>query len=67
MKIGEAVSIFCNIESGEYTTEEKGLAIKKVMEMPTHNGINKDQIFKVLEWLFYQHFEVEIRAGAKNE
>lgn len=63
MKIGEAVNIFYHIDSDEYTPEEKGLAIKKVMEMPTHNSINKKQIFKALEWLFYQHFEVEAKAG----
>ena len=35
--------------------------------MPTHNGITKEQTFKALEWLFYQHFEVEIKAGVENE
>lgn len=59
MELSRAIYIFLNIESDDYTAEEKGLAIKMVMEMPTHNGINKKQILKALEWLFYQHFTVE--------
>ena len=37
------------------------------MEMPTHNSINKKQILKALEWLFYQHFTVEEKAGRLND
>lgn len=63
MRIGKATKIFFDIDSDEYTIEEKGIAIKMVMEMPTHNGITKKQIFKALEWLFYQHFTVEEKEG----
>lgn len=59
MTIGKAVAIFRNISSDKFSTEQKGLAIKMVMEMPTHNGITKREMLNVLEWLFYQHFEVE--------
>lgn len=47
--------------------KKKGLAIKMVMEMPIHNGINKKQIFKALEWLFYQHFTIQEKEGGLDE
>lgn len=58
MELSRAIYIFLNIESDDYTTEEKGLAIKTIIEKPTHNSFNKKQILKVLEWLFYQHFNI---------
>ena len=39
MNIGKACAIFEQIESERYTDEEKLLAIREVIEMPTHNGI----------------------------
>ena len=52
MKIGQALSIFMDIESNEHTVQEKGEAIYKVMRMPTHNGVTKDMMLKVIRWLF---------------
>ena len=58
MKIGKAVGIFTNIESGDYTVEEKGEAIMQVCKMPTHNGIGKDYMLKVIWWLLTLAFDL---------
>lgn len=44
MNIGKACAIFEQIESGRYTDEEKLLAIREAIEMPTHNGVTKNTI-----------------------
>lgn len=41
MEIGEAWAIFHNIDSDKYTVEEKGLAIKVILDMETHNSVTK--------------------------
>lgn len=57
MGIGEAGAIFNNIDSDKYTVEEKGLAIKMILDMPTHNGVTKAMLMKALKWLWNEHFE----------
>ena len=57
MKIGQALSIFMDIDSNEHTVQEKGEAIYKVLHMPTHNGVTKDMMLKVIWWLFRLIFE----------
>lgn len=52
MNIGKANAIFENIESDRYTEEEKLIAIKMVLNMPTHNGIKKDTILNAFRWLY---------------
>ena len=56
MNIGIAISIFEDIESEEYTEEQKAIAIRKVLDMPTKNSITKDQICTVLNWLWKQNY-----------
>lgn len=58
MKIGRAVAVFMNIESSDYTAEEKGEAIMQVCKMPTHNGIGKDCMLKVIWWLLTLLFDL---------
>lgn len=58
MKIGKACAIFLQIESDKYTEEEKGQAIFQVVQMPTHNGINKDAMLKVIGWLLRLAYDV---------
>lgn len=62
MKITKAVSIFTHIDSPDYTDEEKALAIHIVLEMPTHNGITKDQILNVTKWLWNLEWEAKEEA-----
>lgn len=57
MEIGRALKIFFDIENNDYTILEKGLAIKRVVEMPTHNGVRKDEILRALNWLLHEHYE----------
>lgn len=52
MNIGKACSIFGQIESDEYTEQEKLQAIKEVIAMPTHNGITKTEIIGAFKWFF---------------
>lgn len=58
MKIGKAVAIFLQISSKKYTDEEKGQAIMQVVQMPTHNGINKDTMLCVIWYLLNICFEL---------
>lgn len=59
MNIGKAVAIFENIDSPEFSDEEKAEAIWLVLNMPTHNSISKDKILKAFKWLFLQFYEME--------
>lgn len=58
MKLGKACAIFQNIDSPDYSDEEKGLAVLKVSRMETHNSIRKDDMLKVIRWLLELSFEL---------
>ena len=60
MNIGKACAIFKQINSENYTYEEKVEAIYHVLDMPTHNGITKDEILAAFKWLFDQNCEVSV-------
>ena len=60
MNIGKASTIFKNITSEEFTVIEKIQAIRKVLNMPTHNGISKEEILNALDWLWNQHCKIDI-------
>lgn len=62
MSTGKAVAIFMNIESPDYSDEEKGGAILQVVEMPTHNGIPKRCFLEVIWWLLRQAYGVPPEA-----
>ena len=57
MNIGKAVAIFNNIFDDAYTIEEKGLAIREVIDMETHNSIPKCQMLVAMNWMWEQIFE----------
>jgi hypothetical protein len=57
MGIGEAYKIFKNILSDKYTVEEKGVAIKVILDMDTHNSVSKAMLMRALRWLWNEHFE----------
>lgn len=57
MNIGKAMAIAKNIESDKYTDEEKAYAIYLVMNMPTHMSITKDELIKVIKWLWHRSWE----------
>ena len=58
MKIGKACAVFMQVDSGKYTIEEKGTAIYEVLKMPTHNGITKDNMLSVINFLLRLAFNV---------
>lgn len=57
MLVGEAYSIFHNIDDPNITDEEKGLAIWKVASMETHNSVTKAAMVKVIRYLLGLCFE----------
>ena len=59
MKIQKALLIFDNIESEDFTEEEKAIAIKMVLNMPTKNSITKDNICKAFLWMWDQFYELD--------
>ena len=66
MKIGHALSIFSQIDSEEYTTEEKGAAIYEVLKMETHNSISKAQMLSALHFLLRLAFDIPEEADARK-
>lgn len=58
MKFGQAYKILDNIDSDEYTVDEKALAIKKILDMATHNGVTKAVLLRALNWLWNEHYEL---------
>ena len=59
MTIGTAVGIFQNIDREDIHDEEKGAAILKVLDMPTHNGITKECMLRVIRYLLHLAFDFE--------
>lgn len=59
MSIGEARRIFDNIDSQQYTDEQKGEAILRVLKMETHNSIKKESALKVIGYMFDLCYEVQ--------
>lgn len=58
MNITRAWAIFADINSEEYTTEEKGQAIMQVCGAATHNSITKVMMLRVIWWLLNLTFEI---------
>ena len=59
MNISRATAVFADINSDEYSDEEKALAIYDVIKMPTHNGVKKDSMLSVIKWLWHKIYEIE--------
>ena len=57
MKPVKAWIILKNIDSDEYTVEEKGFAIKLILDIETHNSVTKAMLINALRWLWNEHFE----------
>lgn len=59
MNIGKAVAIFRDIFRPGLTDIERGEAIKKVLDMETHNGITKAEMLQVIRYLWNMVYEEE--------
>lgn len=55
-KVGEILN---DINSPDYSPEEKGEAIRHVLDLATHNGITKKQLVEWCDWLWNMVFELE--------
>lgn len=51
--------IICCIENELVSDEEKGWAIERMLNMPTHNGITKDMMLSIINWLMHRFYEIE--------
>lgn len=58
MNFGQAYKILDNIDSEEYTENEKAMAIRVILDMETHNGVTKPVLLKALNWLWNEHYEL---------
>lgn len=58
MNIIRATKIFHEINSSDYSLEEKGNAILQIVTMPTHNSITKAAMLEVIKFLLNELFEV---------
>ena len=57
MNTGKAMAVFLQINSNNYSDEEKAEAIYHVMNMPTHMSIKKDDMLNALKWLWHCVYE----------
>lgn len=58
MNFGQAYKILDNIDSEEYTENEKAMAIRVILDMETHNGVTKAVLLKAMNWLWNEHYEL---------
>lgn len=58
MTNGQAMVIFENINSDQYSVEEKGWAIHQILSMATLNSVSKEKIKIAFIWLWHQHFQI---------
>ena len=59
MSIEQARAIFENLEEPNCMIECKGLAIRTILDMATHNSVTKKQLLKAMDWMWNQMFEME--------
>lgn len=57
MKYWEALRIFEDIENPKISDIDKGKAIHKVLGLATHQAVTKEQMLKVIRYLFNLCFE----------
>ena len=68
MSIGKACAIFEQIDSKEYTEDEKLQAIEDVLfEMVTYNGITKDKILDAFKWFFKWCVEESTKPNTNSD
>ena len=60
-------TIFFNIDSEEYTEQEKLHAIKNVLGMATYNGVNKQSIINAFRWMYNFAFEEAAKPQTFND
>lgn len=66
MTLTKAIIIFKNIESAEFSTDEKLTSLAMVLDMPTHNSITKDEMLKAFRWYGYTDTDSEPKTTANT-
>ena len=56
MNTGKAVAIFKDIFNKDFSDEERGTAIRIVLNMPTRNSISKTDMTYVISYLWHMVF-----------
>lgn len=56
---GRVGLVLNDINSPFFTDEEKGEALRCVLDLATHNGISKQKLIEWCDWLWNKIFEVE--------
>ena len=62
MKLLEAITIFENIESNHYSTEDKISAISEICKMQKHLKVKKEQLLAVI-WYLLSLMGIDLRNG----
>ena len=57
MKRCEMYRIIMNIDDEKISDEEKGIAIKKMLNMETHNSVTKRVMIKIIRYMWDLCFE----------
>ena len=65
MNIGTARAMFENLDNCSESMERKGLAIRMVLDMPTHNSVTKDQMLKAIDWMWHQIYVMEVEQDGE--
>ena len=60
-------TILQEIDSEDYTDNEKGTAIYKMLDLETHNSITKKMLLGIVKYLFYLCFDIEKVEQAAGE
>lgn len=66
MNYGKAMAIFIQIDSDKYSDIEKALAIHQVMKAPTHMAVKKDDMLRVIDWLWNKLYEIQVEDDATD-
>ena len=58
MRLCDAIAVVRNLDSENLTDETKGLAILQILEAETLNSVTKNDMKKIIGWLFGKCYEV---------
>jgi len=58
MSLRTSCAIFENINNESISEEDKAYAIRDVMEMATHDSIQKTSMIEVIKYLWNKHYEI---------
>lgn len=61
--LGRSAGIFSNIESDEFTVEEKARAILTIMQKDNPKEVKKEAMMQVIRWLWNRCFRVHKDGG----